>query len=182
MADIERPSTPVRQEDMTRDERIEAQVYRGLGWTYKQIAERMGKSPRQVQTACTSLATPKKKCGRPARITAAMRQVLVDFVRASERNRLMLYAQIPEAIGWDVSEPQVNRALQKEGYARRSARLKPPIPEANQTARLAWARAHVHWSEEEWGMILWTDETWVSGGRHTKVWVTRTAGEVLEPF
>jgi hypothetical protein len=31
MADIERPSTPVRQEDMTRDERIEAQVYRGLG-------------------------------------------------------------------------------------------------------------------------------------------------------
>jgi transposase len=182
MADIERPSTPVRQEDMTRDERIEAQVYRGLGWTYKQIAERMGKSPRQEQTACTSPATPKKKCGRPATITITMRQELVAFVRASARNRLMPYAQIPEAIGWNVSEAQVRRALQKEGYARRSARLKPPISEANRIARLAWARAHVHWSEEEWGKILWTDETWVTGGRHTKVWVTRTAGEALEPF
>ncbi len=33
MTDTERPSTPVRQEDMTRDERIKAQAYRGLGWT-----------------------------------------------------------------------------------------------------------------------------------------------------
>ncbi len=28
----ERPTTPVRHADMTRDERIEAQVYRGIGW------------------------------------------------------------------------------------------------------------------------------------------------------
>ncbi len=30
MADAERPTTPVRATEMTRDERTEAQVYRGL--------------------------------------------------------------------------------------------------------------------------------------------------------
>jgi hypothetical protein len=168
MTDIQQPSTPIRQEDMTRDERIEAQVYRGLGWTYKQIGAHMGKTMQQVQTACTSPATPKKKCGRRATITVAMRQELVDFVCASPWNRLMPYAKILEAIGWNVSEAQIRRALQKEGSARQVARAKPPISEANRVARLAWARAHVHWTEEEWGKILWTDESWVTGGRHTK--------------
>jgi hypothetical protein len=94
----------------------------------------------------------------------------------------MPYAKIPKAIGWNVSEAQIRRALQKEGYARRIARLKPPISETNRLARLEWARAHLHWSEDDWGKILWTDETWVTGGRHTKVWVTRTVREELEPF
>jgi hypothetical protein len=49
----------------------------------------------------------------------------------------MPYAKIPEAISWNVSEAQIRRALQKEGYARRIARAKSPISEANWIARLA---------------------------------------------
>ncbi len=71
MTDTERPSTPVRQEDMTRDERIKAQVYRGLGWTYEQIGGKTDNTMREAQTAC-SPETPKKKCGRSATITAAL--------------------------------------------------------------------------------------------------------------
>jgi hypothetical protein len=73
MADEQRPTTPVKQADMTRDKRIQAQVYRGLGWTYQQIADRMQKTLRQIQTACTSPATPQKKPGRRPEITAEMR-------------------------------------------------------------------------------------------------------------
>ncbi len=181
MSTIERPTTPVRQTNMTRDERIEVQVYRGLGWTHKHIADRMGKTMRQVQRACVSPPTPKKKSGRPATITIAMRQELINFVSASARNRLMPYKAIPEAIGWNVSESQIRRALQKVGYHRRMARMKPPISETNRVARLNWARAHVHWTEEQWGAILWTDETWVTGGRHTRLWVTRKSGEAIDP-
>jgi len=25
---------------------------------------------------------------------------------------------------------------------------------------------------EQWYKILWTDETWITGGRHTRTWVT----------
>jgi len=34
---------------------------------------------------------------------------------------------------------------------------------------------------EQWYEILWTDETWVTGGRHTRTWVTRRAGEEWDP-
>jgi hypothetical protein len=89
MSTLERPTTPVRQADMARDERIEAHVYWSLGWSHKQIADRMGKTVRQVQRACLSPPTPKKRSGRPATITIAMRQELVAFVSASARNRLL---------------------------------------------------------------------------------------------
>jgi hypothetical protein len=61
------------------------------------------------------------------------------------------------------------------------ARMKPPISETNRVARLEWARAHVHWTEEQWEAILWTDETWVTGGRHTRLWVTRKSWEEMDP-
>lgn len=181
MADIPRPVTPTNQTQMTRDERLQAQTLRGLGWTQRQIGDHMGKTIRQIQTACWGPATPKKRSGRRPAITKAMRQELVSFVCASQTNRLMPYKAIPQAIGWDVSESQIRRALQKEGFSRRTARIKPPISETNRLARLQWAREHVHWSDADWDRILWTDETWVTGGRHTRVWVTRKAGEELDP-
>ncbi len=49
MADEQRPSTPVKRDNMTRDERIQAQVYRGLGWTYQQIADHMQKTPARYR-------------------------------------------------------------------------------------------------------------------------------------
>jgi hypothetical protein len=30
---------------------------------------------------------------------------------------------------------------------------------------------------DQWYEILWTDEMWVTGGRHTRTWITRRAGE-----
>jgi hypothetical protein len=43
-----------------------------------------------------------------------------------------------------------------------------------------FAQEHLHWTVEDWSKILWTDETWASGGSHTRVFVTRTKDEGLE--
>jgi hypothetical protein len=77
-----------------------------------------------------------------------MWQELVEFVSASALNCLLPYKVTPEAIGWNVSESQIRRALQKEGFHYCMARMKPPISETNWIAQLEWARAHVHWTEE----------------------------------
>jgi hypothetical protein len=58
---------------------------------------------------------------------------------------------------------------------------KAPITEANRKIRLAWAEEHVKWTMDQWYRILWTDETWITGGRHTRTWVTRRAGEEWDP-
>jgi DDE superfamily endonuclease len=34
---------------------------------------------------------------------------------------------------------------------------------------------------EQWKRILWSDEIWVNGDRHTKTYVTRRAGEEWDP-
>ena len=38
---------------------------------------------------------------------------------------------------------------------------------------MEWALAHQNWTVEQWNMILWTDKTWVTGGQHSNIWVTR---------
>jgi transposase len=38
----------------------------------------------------------------------------------------------------------------------------------------------VNWTIEQWNQILWSDETWVTPGFHTRIWVTRRAGEELD--
>ncbi|KAH6132891.1 hypothetical protein HBI64_076230 [Parastagonospora nodorum] len=81
---------------------------------------------------------------------------------------------------WGVSEYAIRYALRSAGYSRRIALAKPPLSEANRRARLAWAQAHVGWTLEQWNHILWSDETWVTRGRHRRVWVTRLPGESLD--
>lgn len=88
----------------------------------------------------------------------------------------------------NVTRSAIRTALRNAGYARRVARRKPPISERNRIARRQWAIEHRHWTFDDWKKILWSDETWVNGDRHTKTYVTRKAGEewdstcILERF
>jgi hypothetical protein len=54
---------------------------------------------------------------------------------------------------------------------------KPLISEKNRKLCLAFAYAHKKWSFRDWCTILWSDETWVTDGRHQKTRVLRRAGE-----
>jgi transposase len=75
----------------------------------------------------------------------------------------------------------IRYALRKAGFSRRLARRKPSISERNREARLAFALKHRDWTPEQWNSVLWTDETWKTGGRHTRTWVTRRRGEEWDP-
>ena len=71
----------------------------------------------------------------------------------------------------------LKRYLDQLGFHRRIARQKHPISEANQLQRLAWAHEHLNWTLEQWGKILWSDETWVMDGPRQKQYVTRQDSE-----
>jgi hypothetical protein len=74
----------------------------------------------------------------------------------------------------------VKGCLERAGYGRYVAYIKPPISEKNRLDRIAWAEEHIIWTKKQWSGILWTDEIWVIGGRHTKTWVTRLPDEELD--
>ena len=99
------------------------------------------------------------------------------YVSRSAWNRRLSFQQLAEELDLSVGGRAVLAALIKEGFHRCLAMRKPPICERNQQIRLRWAQEHVNWTQEECNSILWTDETWITGGRHTRTSVTRRAGE-----
>lgn len=152
---IQRPTTPTKQSDLSRDMRLQAQTLRSIRWKYSAIADFLKITLHQVQYACSHRATPQKiRCGRKSTIDDISQQFLVEFVCASAENRQLPYNQIPWKLGWDVTEDAIRLALKKEGFSRRVARRKPPISEANRLLRLAWAHEHLNWTKEQWQTIL----------------------------
>lgn len=180
------PTTPQRREkhsDLTRDDRIRVQTLRSIGWTYEAIANELNCTQRQVQHACSTVqVTPKKRSGRKSTLSEAQIDEIVEFVTHSRTHRLMSYIQLASGpfAHWSVGEYIIRSALRTRGFKRWIARAKPPLSEKNRRERLQWAREHVSWTLDQWKQILWTDETWVTGGRHKRQWVTRRSGEELD--
>lgn len=170
-----------RATDLTRDDRIRIATLREEGFTYKQISQRINCTPRQAEYACQHPLTPKKRKGRPSMLTQEQIDEIITWICYSKANRRASWMQIPILMGLNVSYYCVRTALRNAGFSRRVARRKPPISEKNRRARLAWAIEHVGWTMEQWKKILWSDETWVNGDRHTKTYVTRRAGEEWDP-
>ncbi len=84
-------------------------------------------------------------------------------------------------MGWNVSRDTITRAMEELGLSRHSARIKLPISEECRQHQLAWARFHRNWTPKDWSIVLWTDEIWVTGGRHVRAYVTRRNGKEWEP-
>lgn len=182
MTDIEDLDGPFKAIDLNRDERLQILTLRSIGWSFDQIIEKTGATWRQVQYTCqTGQATPARRSGRPPLLTAAQIEELIAFICSSKEARRMAYRQLPSTLGWDVSEYAIRYALRQNGFARHPALRKPPISEKNRLLRLAIANERIDWTLDDWGPILWSDETWVTAGRHRKTWVTRRPDEAQDP-
>ena len=131
---------------------------------------------RQVQYAMSVENTePQYSSGRPPILSSSQVDEIEYFIRLSPQNRRISFFQLAHLIfrHFAVSENVIRRELAKRGYARRIARLKPPISSVNKLKRYEFARIHLHWRKEHWMRGLWSDETWALDGRQSDRWVTR---------
>jgi transposase len=166
---------------LDRDDRIRVLALRDAGFTYLQISQQLQISYRQVQYTCQSQqVTPKKPRGVPPKLSEAEVDTIIEWITSSKRTRRMPYYKVIQELNLSVGKNALARALKKRGYTRCIALQKPPLSDENRRVRLAWALEHVHWSIDQWNRILWTDETWVTSGFHTRTWVTRKPGEELD--
>jgi hypothetical protein len=82
----------------------------------------------------------------------------------------------------DVSEETIRNRLRMEGgFKNRYAVQKPFLTEKHMDARLAWAREHIHWTQEQWNKVLWTDESpfYLRWRSRKRVWIRK--GQRLDP-
>jgi len=133
---------------------------------------------RQVQYTLSHRLTPQKHyTRRKPFLNTPQRKRLIEWVTSSKQTRRTEWSDIPSLLGWDCGIKAIRTAFKKEGYARRSARQKPPLSEEHMKARLEWAQEHKDWTEEQWFGVLKSDETWVKPGRYTRPRVTRKIGD-----
>ncbi|RPA82744.1 hypothetical protein BJ508DRAFT_375505 [Ascobolus immersus RN42] len=163
---------------LTRDQRRDIQLMRSLGYTQVDTAKAVGVTTRAVQyTDQVGYATPKKRTGRPPKLGPAEVEELVAYVTASAENRQKSYQELAVEFQdhWphlEVGYYSIKYALKIAGFSRRKALKKPKIDADCAAKRLEFALSHVHWSEEDWMQILWSDETWVGAGQHRRIYVT----------
>lgn len=149
------PSTPQNRRCapyLTRDQRIQVQTLRGVGFTYEAIANHLKITLRQVQYACsTEHLTPSKRSGRPPALSDEQLDELIDYIRQSKEARRMSYLRLPKEIfpQRGVSEYAIRSGLRRRGFRRYIALAKPPLSPANKAKRLAFAQEHVNWSKDQ---------------------------------
>ncbi|GFU57920.1 transposable element Tc3 transposase [Trichonephila clavipes] len=113
---------------------------------------------RQFQTTGTAIRGFSR--GRPRGTTPADDQYTVLQAR---RNRRPIAGEIArhttQATGRPISRFTVARRLHGGGlFARRSVRYVPLTP-AHRRRRSLWCREHRNWRDNEWGRVLFTDES-----------------------
>lgn len=148
------------------------------GWTLQKIADNQQLSIGTVWNICNSPATPRKKKGRPLKITTPIRRQLVATATLDAEHRRKPYSEIAEICGISAGEKSLRRAFEREGYHRRIARKKVFLKAVHKERRLAFAEAHRHWTVDDWRRVVWTDESYIwLGGARGNVWITRRPGE-----
>lgn len=156
-------------------------LYHDACMTKVQIKQRTGYTDNQIRTAIRD-PTLKPRSGRPPFLNADQHKELDTFFTASKANRFMTFLELSMCLfGGIFGVYSIRSALRRLGFSRRIARRKPPIDEDIRDLRLEWAHLHKDWAFEQWAQILWTDETWVTGGTHRRQFMTRRVGEELNP-
>ena len=127
----------------------------------------------------TGSVEDRARTGRPRATTVRQDRILV---RTSLRNRRLTAPELKcswkQEANANMSVQTVRRRLHEKGLRGCVAAKKPKLTDKHKKQRLAWAKEHKTWSTEDWGRILWSDESsfelWRTRGR---VWVRRRPKE-----
>jgi ketohexokinase/beta-glucosidase len=167
---------------LEREQRIQILTLREAGFSYNNIVAQFEDiTYNQVRYTCRiEKWTPRKAKGAPMKLSELQINEILAFISSSRRTRRLPFYKVIRELELPVNASTLARALAKRGYHRYRALRKPYLTAVHREARFRFARDHLHWTWEQWSIILWSDETWVKDELHKKVYVTRTAGEDLD--
>ena len=173
------PPTEVRQRHLSRDDRIKIQTLRRYaGWTYQRIADTLGFTRRQIQTACTSPVTPRKGARRGYRTLGAQEQrQLIDWFLSDEAFRHIAWQDLPFLVPQPLCKYgayALSSVLQDMGYKRTTRPYKIHLTDAQKRARIQFARNQLNLRPDprDWEGVIFSDETQATNDPMSKQWIT----------
>ncbi|KAH6947895.1 hypothetical protein HPB50_022069 [Hyalomma asiaticum] len=98
------------------------------------------------------------------------------IVAAAVRNPFLHAPAIREDLDLDVSDTTVRCRLRTAGLSSHVAAQKPLLTAANKDARRRFAELHESWTAEEWGQVIFSDESTFSTRQDQRLRVSRLPG------
>ena len=172
---------PEKENSQTRQSIL---VPRNEGYSMREIAKKLKISSYGVhyslqRTAQTCSNQNRKRSGRPRCTTKQEdKYIRVSSLRNWHLTGPQLAASLNGTRKMPVSTSTMKRQLRDAGLLGRVAKKKPYLRLANKIKRLRWAKEHIHWTEEDWKKVLWTDKSkFKVFGSHRMLRLTTTIRE-----
>ena len=137
-----------------KDGRTQAQVARDFKIP-RQLVSFWNKKKLETGTLKTSPRT-----GRP-KVTTERQDRMISMMSKADPKRTAsdINKNLAEYHNLKIHTSTVKRRLAEAGLHGRRPSKKPLISAKNRKARLAFALAHQHWTQEDWSKVLWSDES-----------------------
>jgi len=142
-----------------------------LGLTHKdttqaEIAEIVSCSQSTVSRVLNdyNIETFKTRTPRPVRPKKTTPHDKRKLVHLALTNRYATLSDITNLSGLNISTTTVSRRLKEHDLVKRIARRKPMLTAHHMATRLRWAMEHRNWTVQQWGTVIWSNETLVQIG------------------
>ena len=127
----------------------------------------------------TGSSQERPRSGRPRATTRQQdRHLRISALRDRATTASTLRGRLRTTTGVNVSCNTVRRRLREAGLRSRRPAVRPILSAINRTHRLALARQHVTWTRQQWGRVLFSDESrFILSFNDGRVRVWRRQGE-----
>jgi len=115
-----------------------------------------------------SIDIPDNKGGRPNQLSLRDKNKIKKQLLAGASQTAKDVQKGIKDDGINISYSTAKRAIRSMGFTSKKKVKKPLLSKKHQQTRLEWAKAHQHWTVDDWRRVVWSDETkinvWGSDG------------------
>ena len=185
-----RPTTAMKQETRGREvslgTRRKVIGLRKGGLKYPAIEKELGvkaDTATKIMQRCNNGHNGKSapRTGRPKKLGKRDRRHLENYITKNRDQRREPLADISTTLNLNVHPDTIYTALVEMGLGHRIERKRPYLSTQQKKKRLEFAKAHIHWGEEEWRRVEFTDEMGLqTGANQGNIYVWRYPEEEYE--
>jgi transposase len=135
---------------------------RGDSWV--EIGAFLGVHPRTAREVFLRWKTSesfssKPRSGRPKSLTERDIRHIAKHITSNRDTRRQALGDITNVLNLSVCPKTLRKTITEDiGLAHRIERKKPWLGPQQKSDRLKFALDHIHWTEEDWMRVVWTDE------------------------
>lgn len=164
-------------------ERAAIVTLHGVGWTGRSIAQELRCSENTVSLWLarwqeTRSLEDSERSGRPRCTTDDTDQ---EIGLLSEQKSTSTPKDIRRELRLPVSAHTISRRLDEVGLFGRVQETEHEWSEFDLQRRLAFANQYLHWTEDQWARVFFSDETNFYLGHHGRTYVRRPVGKSHDP-